>query len=112
MAGRAVGVTRRNSICSAVIRMDRDLPIGSKPKFRRKTMRRSEGMQEELQRLRVALRVLAAATEFREPAESDLQELRSYASGVERRPDELACEVIQQVLKQRGRVSEGMAEKL
>ena len=70
-------------------------------------------MEEELHRLRVALRVLAAITEFREPEETDVQTLRSYAPHFTRRPpDELAREVIQQALKARGRVSEGMAEKV
>jgi hypothetical protein len=69
-------------------------------------------MQGELERLRVALRVLAAVTEFREPEETDMQALRSYAPLSPRRPpDELACEVIQDVLKARGRFRDGMVEK-
>jgi hypothetical protein len=70
-------------------------------------------MQEELERLRVALRVLAAVTEFREPAEMDVQTLRAYAPNFKRQPsDELACEVIQRVPKARGRISESMAEEI
>ena len=69
-------------------------------------------MGEERERLRVALRVLAAVTDFREPAETDMQALRSYAPRSTRRhPDELACEVIQEVLRTRGRFHAGMAEK-
>lgn len=70
-------------------------------------------MEEKLQRLRVALRVLGAVTEFREPEETDIQTLRSYEPLFMRRPpDELACDVIQQTLKAKGGVSEGIAGKV
>jgi hypothetical protein len=66
-------------------------------------------MEEELRWLSVALRVLAAVTEFREPEETDIQTLRSYAPLFTLRPPgELAREVIQQRLKARGRVSEAL----
>ena len=63
--------------------------------------------------MNTALRVLAAAVEHREPEETDMEVLRSYAPlSTRRHPDELACEVIQQVLKARGRFTDGMAEKV
>jgi hypothetical protein len=62
-------------------------------------------MHEELELLRVATRVIAAATEHREPEETDVKALRSYAPlFMHKPPDVLACEVIQQVLKERGRI--------
>jgi hypothetical protein len=68
-------------------------------------------MQEDLERLKTALRVLAAVTEFRAPEEADMQALRSYAPLLKRRPaDELAREVIWAVLKARGRLPDGMAK--
>jgi len=70
-------------------------------------------MGEERERLRVALRVLAAVTDFREPAETDMQALRSYAPLLTRRPpDELACQVIQEVLRARGRFGNGISEEV
>jgi hypothetical protein len=70
-------------------------------------------MGEERERLRVALRVLAAVTDFREPAETDMQALRSYAPLFTRRPpDELACQVIQEVLRARGRFGNGISEEV
>jgi len=70
-------------------------------------------MEAERERLKVALRVLAAVTEFREPEETDMQTLRSYAPLFQRRPpDELACQVIQEVLRARGRLGNGIADKV
>ena len=67
-------------------------------------------MPDELERLRVALRVLAAVTEFHKPDDADVQTLQPYAPLLTR-PDELACEVIRQMLKARGRISEGIEER-
>jgi len=70
-------------------------------------------MQEDSERLKIALRVLAAVAEYCEPEEADLELIRSYAPlSTRRHPDELACEVIQQVLKARGQFTDGMAEKV
>jgi hypothetical protein len=67
-------------------------------------------MQEDVQRLTIALRVLGAIIEYREPEESDVQALRSYARLLKRRaPDESACDGIQDVLKARESVSERFA---
>jgi hypothetical protein len=61
-------------------------------------------MEEELEVLIVALRVLAAFTERRAPEEADVQVLRSHAFRCNGRPtDELAREVIHRVLRARGR---------
>lgn len=69
-------------------------------------------MQQDLDRLKVALRALMAVIELRKPEETDIQALRSCAPLCKRgSPDELAYEVIQHVLKARGRVSEGMKEE-
>ena len=67
-------------------------------------------MERHNETLRVALRVIAAVTEFREPEEDDIQALRSYAPAFNSQPhDRLACEVIQQVLRKRGRISKSMS---
>jgi hypothetical protein len=69
-------------------------------------------MQEELEALKVALRVLSAFIEHRAPEEADVQALLSHASLSNRRPpDELACEVIQRVLSARRRSASGVAER-
>jgi hypothetical protein len=94
---------------------DRNATTGSRSKvgFRHKAKGLKRNMEEELQKLRVALRVLAAITEFREPDETDVQALRSDAPRFTgQSPDELAREVIQQALKARGRASESTAEKV
>ena len=69
-------------------------------------------MREDVERLTVALRVLMAFTEFRAPEDADVQTLHSYRPLSHRPADELACEVIQQVLKARGRISDGMGERV
>ena len=59
-------------------------------------------MQNSLDALKVALRVLSACTERRQADPSDLDNLRQYAPDSEKLPpDELACEVIQRALKAR-----------
>ena len=64
-------------------------------------------MDEDFERLKVALRVFTAAIERRKPEKTDIQALRSYAALVNRGlPAEMACEVIEQVLAARGRISE------
>lgn len=69
-------------------------------------------MDEELEELKVALRVLAAITERRAPEEADVKALLSYASHSNGRPpDEVACEVIHRVLRARARPVSGMAEE-
>lgn len=61
-------------------------------------------MEEELEALKVALRVLAAFNERRAPEDADVQVLLSHTSRSNGRPlDELACEAIYRVLKARGR---------
>ena len=69
-------------------------------------------MQDDLLRLRVALRVLTAFMEYREPEDADVQTLHSYAPLTCRPPDELACEVIQQALIARGRISNGLGDRV
>jgi len=55
--------------------------------------------------LRVATRVILAVIEIRKPEATDLEALRSYAPlFMHKPPDDLAREVIQQVLKARGRI--------
>ena len=69
-------------------------------------------MLEDVERMKIALRVLGAITEYRKPEETDVQALRSYAPLLKRRaPDELACEVVQQALKAGRRFGE-IAEKV
>ena len=64
-------------------------------------------LDEDLERLKVALRVLAAATELRKPEKTDIQARRSYATLVKHGlPAEMACEVIQQVLMAQGKISD------
>ncbi len=59
-------------------------------------------MQNSLQAMKVALRVLTAVTERTPADEADLAELRRYApDAANLPPDELACEVIQRALKAR-----------
>ena len=57
-------------------------------------------MQESLDAMKLALRVLTAICEKREPDAADAEELRHYAPLLGRLPiDEVACEVIQQWLR-------------
>ena len=59
-------------------------------------------MQTGIAAMTVALRVLTAVTERREPAVKDLEELRRLAPLLADQPiDELACDVIQQASRQR-----------
>ena len=52
--------------------------------------------------MKVALRVLVAITESRNPDPSDVEDLRCWAPLIGSiPPDELACDVIMQVMKQR-----------
>ena len=59
-------------------------------------------MQQMLEAMETALRVLAALNEKRHPDPSDVDALRVYAGPQPeiRALDELACEVIQTVLRQ------------
>ena len=59
-------------------------------------------MQYGLDAMRVALRVLTAITDKRNPDPGDLQELHRLAPlHADASPDELACEVIQKAIKGR-----------
>lgn len=62
-------------------------------------------MQQSLDMMKTALRVLAAITERRHPNPTDLETLRDYAPCLGKLgPDELACDVIQQAIRKRSRV--------
>ena len=64
-------------------------------------------MQYSLQAMELALRVLTALTEKRDPDPEDANRLRAIAAVARVRElplDELACEVIQQALKHRAEV--------
>jgi hypothetical protein len=55
-----------------------------------------------LEAMKVALRVLTALTEKREPAFEDVEALRQYVpTATAESIDELACDVIQQALRKR-----------
>ena len=55
--------------------------------------------------LRIAVRVLTAVAEKRAPSAADTEELRRLMPSLpDLPPDELACDVIQQILKQRAEV--------
>jgi len=71
-------------------------------------------MQQGLDAMKTALRVLTAVTENRAPSDADLESLYRYADMQPARipPDELACEVIQQALARRARVRAAAAGKL
>jgi hypothetical protein len=58
-------------------------------------------MQESLEAMKVALRVLSALTEKRPPDPADIEELRRYAPLANGSLDELACDVIQEAVKHR-----------
>jgi hypothetical protein len=64
-------------------------------------------MQYSLQAMELALRVLTALTEKRNPSPEDANRLRAIAAATgtcEMPLDDLACEVIQQALKHRAQV--------
>lgn len=69
-------------------------------------------MKEDSELLKVALRVLAAVIEHCEPEGVDVQMLASHVPRIRGPADELACEVIHQVLRARGRISDGMEERV
>lgn len=62
-------------------------------------------MLQPVEAMKIALSVLTALTERTFPDLSEVQALRAYAPEFENLPpDELACEVIQHVLQERGLV--------
>ena len=62
-------------------------------------------MQQSLEAMQLALRVLTAVTEKRYPDPEDVAQLRQLApDAAAQTPDELACHVIQSALKQRAAV--------
>ena len=66
------------------------------------------GMEQSLDAMKVALRVLTSLTEKRPPAHSDLDSLHRFAPALVHLPaDELACEVIQQALRRRAAMRAG-----
>jgi hypothetical protein len=59
-------------------------------------------MQQSLEAMTTALRVLTALTDKRYPDPADVETLRGYVPQLrDEPPDELACEVIEQALKHR-----------
>ena len=59
-------------------------------------------MQDPIEAMKTALRVLTALTERSKPDERDLQAMRECEPDLaDLPPDELACEVIQHALRQR-----------
>lgn len=69
-------------------------------------------MEGHHETLKVALRVIAAVTEFRQPEDDDIQALRSYAPAFNGQPpDDLACEVIHQILRERAGMSSSVAAR-
>jgi hypothetical protein len=62
-------------------------------------------MEQPLDALKLALRVLSAISERQAPEAHDVQELRRLAPALGDGPlDELACDVIQQALRRRAEV--------
>jgi hypothetical protein len=62
-------------------------------------------MQESLDAMKLALRVLTALTERRDPDAGDAEALRGLAGDTDNRDlDDLACEVIQKAIKRRDQV--------
>ena len=63
-------------------------------------------MQQSLEAMRLALRVLAALTEKRDPDPQDVAELRKLLPDAPQEfgMDELACDVIQRAIKHRAAV--------
>ena len=69
-------------------------------------------MQQSLDAMKLALRVLQALNEEREPDEQDLTSLRALAPLVGNLPpDELACEVIKLAIERRAQVRSGFAQR-
>ena len=69
-------------------------------------------MQQSLDAMTVALRVLTATTERSVPAREDLDELRRLCPSLAYLPpDDLACEVIQAALKNRAQAREQKTSK-
>jgi hypothetical protein len=65
-------------------------------------------MQESLDSMAVALRVLAEITEGRHPEAADLEQLLQWApDATEMSPDELACEVILRGIRRREALRDG-----
>jgi hypothetical protein len=62
-------------------------------------------MLETLATMRAAMRVLVAVTDGQTPNPTDVAKLRASVPGVEKGlpPDDLACQAIQQALKDRDR---------
>lgn len=56
-------------------------------------------MQESVDAMRVALRVLAAITERRPPDPEDVEVVRRHAPMNTRRIDDMACAVVEEALK-------------
>ena len=66
-------------------------------------------MQQGDDAMRVAVRVLTAITEECDPIDADIQELHRLAPSLANASvDELACDVIQQVIKQRAEMRDAM----
>ena len=64
-------------------------------------------MNENVQAMRIALRVLTAINEGHVASEVDIKELRVFAPLLADGPaDELACDVIQQAMKRRAQTSD------
>jgi hypothetical protein len=64
-------------------------------------------MQDGINAMKTALRVLTAVTKMQNPEPADLDELRRLAPSLADSPiDELACAVIQQAIKRREAIRE------
>jgi hypothetical protein len=62
-------------------------------------------VQESIEALKTALRVLTAISERTNPEPADIETLKSYAPLLADAPDdELACDVIQQAIRRRADV--------
>ena len=62
-------------------------------------------MQQSLEAMTTALRVLTALTSKRHPNPTDVETLREYVPLLrDQPPDQLACEVIKQAIKHRAAV--------
>lgn len=68
-------------------------------------------MQQSLNEMQTALRVLGTLTEHRDPDPADVEALRGLAPYAGHMPlDELACEVIQRAIMHRAEVRRRMTE--
>lgn len=77
-------------------------PSGEPGCKRKGTYLTMTGMQQSLEAMQLALRVLTAVTEKRHPDPEDVAKLRQLAPhAAAKTPDELACEVIQNALRHR-----------